>query len=98
MCLAYLSQNRSHYHDALVPVHAFVYTRAFFFLLGTIGPTTDFSKNVNSKYIYLTAIIGGALVAVEHCHNVWATPLYLLILHAIGKVNFWTKTQVDYHK
>lgn len=98
MMYAYRTGDRVDYHDALVPIHAFVYTRVMFFLCGSIGPTTSFRKNVNSKYIYLLAVFGGALIAVGHCSKPLAVPLYLMTVHAIGKLNFWTRAHVDRYR
>ena len=98
MIYAYYSRNPIDYHDALMPIHGFVYVRIMFFLLGTVGPTTDYHKNVNSKYIYLLAVFGGALIAVGHCSRPLAVPLYLVTVHLIAKLNFWTRMQVDSYK
>ncbi|KAK5030038.1 hypothetical protein LTR13_008350 [Exophiala sideris] len=98
MIYAYHTGNRVDYHDALVPIHAFGYTRVMFFLYGSIGPTTNFRKNVNSKYIYLIAVFGGAVVAVGHCSRPLAVPVYLMMVHAVGKLNFWTRVQFDWHR
>ena len=98
MIYAYYSGSRTDYHDALVPVHSFVYTRALFFLFGTVGPTTDFMKNVNSKYVYMLAVFGGAVIAIGHCHRPMAVPVYLMMVHIVGKVNFWTRRKVESYK
>ncbi|KAF2843264.1 hypothetical protein M501DRAFT_1012621 [Patellaria atrata CBS 101060] len=95
MIRAYYSKSPIEYHDAIVPIHSFVYARSLFFILGTIGPTPNFLKNANSKYVYAAAIYGAALVAVGHCVNQWAILQYMFCVHAIGKLNFWTRRSVD---
>jgi predicted membrane channel-forming protein YqfA (hemolysin III family) len=92
---AYHTCSWTDYHDAIMPLHSFVYARSFFFILGTIGPTENFVKNVNSKYVYMAAITGGALISVGHCINPWSMSAYVALVHAIGKLNTWTRRKID---
>ncbi|PLB48641.1 hypothetical protein P170DRAFT_474994 [Aspergillus steynii IBT 23096] len=92
---AYYTQTPTAYHDAVMPIHAFIYTRVMFFLMGTMGPTLSFQKNVNSPFIYSEAILGGALIAVSHSSKPEAIGIYLSIVHVLGKIGLWTRRQRD---
>ncbi|KAE8373802.1 hypothetical protein BDV26DRAFT_284819 [Aspergillus bertholletiae] len=84
---AYTTQNPIDYYDAIVPLHSFIYARAIIGLLGTMGPSQSFAKNVNSRFVYAEAIFGGALIAVGHCTKPSAMVAFLLSIHAAGKVS-----------
>lgn len=92
---AYLTQSRTAYHDAVMPIHAFIYTRVMIFLMGTMGPTLSFHKNVNTRFVYSEAILGGALIAVSHSSRPEAIAIYLGIMHVLGKIGMWTRRQHD---
>ncbi|OJJ95815.1 hypothetical protein ASPACDRAFT_35706, partial [Aspergillus aculeatus ATCC 16872] len=83
----YYTQTPTAYHNAIMPVHAFLYTRVLIFLIGTMGPTISFLKNVNSRFVYSESILGGALIAVSHYSKPEAVATYLLIIHVLGKVS-----------
>ncbi|QMW27828.1 hypothetical protein G4B84_003117 [Aspergillus flavus NRRL3357] len=85
--VAYTTQNPIDYHDAIVPLHSFIYTRIIIFLFGTMGPSLSFSKNVNSPFVYAEAVFGGALIAIGHCTRPSAIIVYLLLVHAVGRVS-----------
>ncbi|KAE8335186.1 hypothetical protein BDV24DRAFT_156234 [Aspergillus arachidicola] len=82
---AYSTQDPIHYHDCLMLLHGFVYTRVLIFLLGTMGPTRSFIKNVNSPFIYAQSALGAALISVGHCHGSWPMLSYLILMHSLGK-------------
>lgn len=88
---AYFSQNPVHYHDSMMPLHGFVYTRALIFLLGTMGPTRSFTTNVNSQFVYAESVFGAALISIGHCHGSWPVPVYLLLIHFLGKISLWVE-------
>ncbi|KAE8410320.1 hypothetical protein BDV36DRAFT_289689 [Aspergillus pseudocaelatus] len=88
---AYFSQNPVHYHDSMMPLHGFVYTRALIFLLGTMGPTRSFTTNVNSQFVYAESVFGAALISIGHCHGSWPVPVYLLLVHFLGKLSLWVE-------
>ncbi|KAF9894906.1 hypothetical protein FE257_004528 [Aspergillus nanangensis] len=92
---AYYSQTPTAYHDAIMPINAFVYTRVLIFLMATMGPTLSFHKNANSRFVYADAIFGGAVMAVGHCSKPEAVPIYLVIMHVLGKTGLWTRKQQD---
>lgn len=79
-----------------MPLHGFVYTRALIFILGTMGPSRDFVKNVNSPFVYAESVLGAALISVGHCHGSWPIPVYLIFMHLIGKISLWVGEQHDY--
>ncbi|KJK64781.1 hypothetical protein P875_00010989 [Aspergillus parasiticus SU-1] len=85
--VAYTTQNPIDYHDAIVPLHSFIYTRIIIFLFGTMGPSLSFSENVNSPFVYAEAVFGGALIAIGHCTRPSAIVAYLLLVHAVGRVS-----------
>ncbi|KAL5042410.1 hypothetical protein BDW71DRAFT_200620 [Aspergillus fruticulosus] len=84
---AYCSQNPVHYHSSMMPLHGFVYTCALIFLLGTMGPSRDFIKNVNSLFVYAESVLGAALISVGHCQGSWPVPAYLILMHLLGKIS-----------
>ncbi|KAB8260431.1 hypothetical protein BDV32DRAFT_47149 [Aspergillus pseudonomiae] len=84
---AYASQDPVDYHDAIVPIHSFLYARIIIFLFGTMGPSLSFSKNVNSRFVYAEAIFGSALISIGHCTKPSAIVAYLLLVHAVGKIS-----------
>ncbi|RAL06458.1 uncharacterized protein BO97DRAFT_325581, partial [Aspergillus homomorphus CBS 101889] len=75
------------YHSSIMPLHGFVYTRALIFLLGTMGPTRSFVKNVNSPFVYAQSVLGAALISVSHCRGLWPVPTYLVLVHGLGKLS-----------
>ena len=81
------------YHDAMMPLHGFVYTRALIFILGTLGPTTSFLVNVNSPFVYAEAVFGAALISVSHCSKSWAVMEYMSVVFIIGKLSLWTAVE-----
>jgi hypothetical protein len=93
---AYCTQNPVHYHSSMMPLHGFVYTRALIFILGTMGPSRDFVKNVNSPFVYAESVLGAALISVGHCHGSWPIPVYLMLMHLVGKISLWVGEQHDY--
>ncbi|KAL2824968.1 hypothetical protein BJY01DRAFT_241630 [Aspergillus pseudoustus] len=95
---AYYSQNPVHYHSSMMPLHGFVYTRALIFLLGTMGPSRDFIKNVNSPFVYAESVLGAALISVGHCHGSWPVPAYLTLMHLLGKISLWAGEQSEYYR
>ncbi|KAE8372670.1 hypothetical protein BDV26DRAFT_285760 [Aspergillus bertholletiae] len=86
---AYYTQNPMDYHDSMMPLHGFVYTRALIFLLGTMGPTRSFVQNVNSPFVYAESVLGAALISVSHCHGSWPVLVYLTLMHLLGKISLW---------
>ncbi|PTU16983.1 hypothetical protein P175DRAFT_0447294 [Aspergillus ochraceoroseus IBT 24754] len=90
---AYYTQSPVDYHDAIMPIHAFVYARAIIFILGTMGPSKSFLRNVNSRFVYTQAIFGGALIAIGHCSRPEAICVYVVIMHTLGKIGVWTSTK-----
>ncbi|PYI36399.1 hypothetical protein BP00DRAFT_483569 [Aspergillus indologenus CBS 114.80] len=84
---AYITQTAMDYHSSIMPLHGFVYTRALIFLLGTIGPTRSFIKNVNSPFVYAQSVLGAALISVSHCRGLWPVPTYLVLVHRLGKLS-----------
>ncbi|GES64685.1 hypothetical protein ATEIFO6365_0009017400 [Aspergillus terreus] len=95
MLYAYYTQSPADYHDALMPIHSFVYTRVLIFLMGTMGPTPSFKKNVNSRFVYSESILGGALIAVSHSTKPEAIAVYASIMHMVGKVSLWARRKHD---
>ncbi|KAF7596066.1 hypothetical protein BBP40_003328 [Aspergillus hancockii] len=96
MLYAYYTKNPVAYHDAMMPIHGFVYTRALLAILGTMGPTTSFVENVNSKDVYAHAVFGAALLSVGHCSGGVNTIFgYVLLVHAVGKLNLYTRLRYD---
>lgn len=95
MLYAYYTQSPADYHDALMPIHSFVYTRVLIFLMGTMGPTPSFQKNVNSRFVYSESILGGALIAVSHSTKPEAIAVYASIMHMVGKLSLWARRKHD---
>jgi hypothetical protein len=96
MLYAYFSRDPVAYHDAVMPIHGFVYTRALLALLGTMGPTTSFTENVNSKHVYAHAVFGAALLSVGHCSGGVTTIFYyVLLVHAVGKLSLYSRLRYD---
>ncbi|KAI3017322.1 hypothetical protein CBS147347_10318 [Aspergillus niger] len=93
---AYLTQTNVDYHSSIMPLHGFVYTRALIFLLGTMGPTRSFVKNVNAPYVYAESVLGAALISVGHCHGSWSVPTYLVLVHAIGKLSLRIREKYEF--
>lgn len=87
MALAYVTQDPMDYHDAVMPLHGFVYTRALLFLFGVMGPHPTLKDNINLRAGYSLAVFGAALIAVSHCSSPLAVPLYLAIVSLIGIVS-----------
>lgn len=92
---AYYTQTPTAYHDAIMPINAFLYTRVLIFILATMGPTLSFHKNVNSRFIYSESIFGGAVIAIGHCSLPEAVPLYLILVHVLGKIGLWARRKQD---
>ncbi|KAL2783980.1 hypothetical protein BJX66DRAFT_330280 [Aspergillus keveii] len=90
---AYCSQSPVDYHSSMMPLHGFVYTRALIFLLGTMGPSRDFIKNVNSPFVYAESVLGAALISVGHCQGSWPVPTYLILMNLLGKISLWAGEQ-----
>ncbi|KKK13112.1 hypothetical protein ARAM_006752 [Aspergillus rambellii] len=95
---AYYTQSPVDYHDAIMPIHAFVYARAIIFILGTMGPSKSFLRNVNSRFVYTQAIFGGALIAIGHCSRPEAICVYVVIMHTLGKIGVWTSTKYNHYR
>ncbi|KAE8150416.1 hypothetical protein BDV25DRAFT_139820 [Aspergillus avenaceus] len=83
---AYYTQDPTAYHDAVMPIHAFIYTRALIVLPGTMGPSLDFTENINSRFVYAEAVFGGALMSIGHCSRADALLCYVLSVHIVGKL------------
>jgi hypothetical protein len=96
MLYAYYSKDPVAYHDAMMPIHGFAYTRALLGLLGTMGPTTSFIENVNSKDVYAHAVFGAALLSIGHCSGgVTTISYYVLLVHAVGKLSLYARLRYD---
>lgn len=92
---ALVSQSPTVYHDAIVPLHSFVYARLLLFLYSTISPAPDFEDNINSKQVYNLAIAASPLIAIGQSHlGVAAVVAYLLVVHLVGKISLWTRAQL----
>jgi hypothetical protein len=78
-----------------MPLYSFHWTRAFFFLLGTIGMDVRFKENVNEDEIYTLAIFAGAAIAVGMSQNSYAVTIYVGLVWLIGMLNKWTRSQLD---
>jgi hypothetical protein len=90
IALAYVTKDPLDYHDAIMPLHGFVYTRALLFLFGIMGPHTTLKSNINLRESYSLAVSGAALIAVSHCSSPWAVALYLSVVSLIGILSRWT--------
>ncbi|KAI9929517.1 hypothetical protein ASPWEDRAFT_184012 [Aspergillus wentii DTO 134E9] len=92
---AYHTQEPMAYHDVIMPLHAFIYMRAFLFLFSTMGPTRDFIKNMNSRFVYALGITGSGAMAFGHCSSSWAGVAYFILVHLVGKFSLWTRRIYD---
>ena len=92
---ALLHGSRSSYHDAIVPLNSFVYARLMLFIYSTISPSPNFEDNINSKQVYNLAISASPLIAIGQSHGgVSAVMVYLLIVHMVGKISLWTRSEL----
>jgi hypothetical protein len=86
---AYMTRDPMDYHDALMPLHGFVYTRALLFMFGIMGPSIVFKGNINFSEAYSLAVFGAAVTAVSHCSSPWAPPMYMATVFFIGVLSRW---------
>jgi hypothetical protein len=80
----------------MMPLHGFVYTCVLIFILGTMGPLRDFVKNVNFLFVYTESVLGAALISVSHYYGLWTIPVYLMLMHLLGKISLWVGERHDY--
>lgn len=80
-------QNPLHYYSSIMPLYGFMYTHALIFILGTIGPSRDFIKNINSLFIYTKSVLEAALISVSHCYRSWPILVYLILIYLLGKIS-----------
>jgi hypothetical protein len=80
----------------MMPLYGFMYTHALIFILGIMGPLRDFIKNINSPFVYAESVLGAALISVSHCHGSWPIPVYLMLMHLVGKISLWVGKQHNY--
>lgn len=86
---AYMTRDPMDYHDALMPLHGFVYTRALLFMFGIMGPSIKLEDNINLREAYSLAVFGAAVAAVSHCSSPWAPPMYMATVCLIGVLSRW---------
>lgn len=92
---ALYTQSQIVYHDAIVPLHSFIYARLLLFVYSTISPSPDFEENINSKQVYNLAIAASPLIAIGQSHlGVTAVVAYLLLVHLVGKISLWTRGEL----
>jgi hypothetical protein len=95
MLYAYYSKNPVAYHDSIMPIHGFAYTRASDYP-GTMGPTTSFVRNVDSKHVYGHAVLGAALLSVGHWSGGIVTAFsYILMVQFNGKLRLYSRLRYD---
>jgi hypothetical protein len=65
-------------------------------ILGTMGPTKSFVRNVDSKHVYGHAVLGAALLSVGHCSGGIVTAFsYILMVQLNGKLSLYSRLRYD---
>ncbi|GAB7364960.1 hypothetical protein MBLNU230_g5745t1 [Neophaeotheca triangularis] len=83
------------YHDALVPIHAFIWARLFVALGGITGESSALLENANKPEVYTVAIGISALVAMQYAYSPHAPWAYMAIWIAVAMTNRWTRAQLE---
>lgn len=78
------------YHDAMMPMHGFVYTRALLSIFGIIQQSSPHKDNISVRISYAEAVICAGCISVSHCSKPWAVSLYLGVFVVIGVLDQWT--------
>ncbi|KAJ5742358.1 uncharacterized protein N7511_011544 [Penicillium nucicola] len=87
---AYLSEGPMDYHDAMMPLHGFIYTRVILFIIGIMGTSDHLKDNINDPMAYTLAVFGAATISVSHISSPWAIVWYLGTFTLIGIKNRWS--------
>lgn len=90
---AYLTKAPMDYHDAIMPIHGFVYTRSLLFLFGLIGKSSPPKDNRSVQVSYAEAVICAGCISVSHCSHPWAVCLYLGVFTLCGGLGQWTSAR-----
>lgn len=90
MVRAYLTKVPMNYHDAIMPIHGFVYTRSLLFLFGIIERFSSSNDAMNVHISYAEAVICAGCISVGHCSHPWAVCLYLGVFTMFGVLGQWT--------
>jgi hypothetical protein len=91
--IAYCTGSPVVYHDTIMPIHGFAYSRSMSFLLGIMGPSASFVNNLNSKWTYALAAHSAFVLAISHSKNPYAVFIATMSMVATAKVGTWTRDQ-----
>ncbi|KAJ5335643.1 uncharacterized protein N7506_005703 [Penicillium brevicompactum] len=95
---AYLTKAPMDYHDAIMPIHGFVYTRSLLFLFGLIEKSASPKDNRSAQVSYAEAVICAGCISVSHCGHPWAVCLYLGVFTLCGGLGQWTSGRPCFQK
>ena len=94
MTIALYTGKSQDYHDAIVPLHSFVYARVLLLLYSTMSPSPSFQKNINSRQVYNLAICVSAIMGVgQASRGIPAVLGYTLLVNLIGKISLWARAR-----